>query len=526
MTNSIADIAQAKAILVIGSNTTEAHPIIALQIKKAISENGAKLIVIDPRKIRLVDYADLWLAQRPGTDVALLNGIMNVILTEGLEDKEFIEARTENFEELKKILSKYTPEYVEKISGVPAEKIREAARIYAQAERAAILYTMGITQHITGTDNVFAVANLAMLTGNIGQPGTGVNPLRGQNNVQGACDMGALPGCVSGYQSVCDLGVIEKCKDIWGTKLPENPGLSLTEMFDAILKGEVKVMYIVGENPILSNPDISHVKEALEKLDFLIVQDIFLTETAELADVVLPAASFAEKDGTFTNTERRVQRIRKAIEPIGNSKPDWEIICLLSKAMGYEMDYHFPSEIFDEISQITPTYKGITFDRVNLHGVQWPCPEPNHPGTPILHKEKFTRGLGKFHAVEFKEPAELPDDKYPFILTTGRYLFQYHTGTMTRRSLGIEEICSEPRAEINLNDAKKLGVKDRDLVKLSTRRGEIKIKACVTNKIKEGVIFIPFHFKEAAANLLTNPALDPVSKIPELKVCAVRLEKA
>ncbi|MDP3012811.1 MAG: formate dehydrogenase subunit alpha, partial [Candidatus Subteraquimicrobiales bacterium] len=417
MTNSIADIAQAKVILVIGSNTTEAHPIIALQVKKAISENDAKLIVIDPRKIGLVDYTYLWLAQRPGTDVAVLNGLMNVILTEGLEDKDFIKTRTEGFEELQSVVSKYTPEFVEKISGVPAEKIKEAARIYAQAERATVLYTMGLTQHTTGTNNVFAIANLAMLTGNIGQPGTGVNPLRGQNNVQGACDMGALPGCVSGYQNVCDLGVIEKCKDIWGTKLPENPGLSLTEMIDAALSSKVKAMYIVGENPILSNPDISHVKEALEKLDFLIVQDIFLTETAELADVVLPAASFAEKDGTFTNTERRVQRIRKAIEPIGDSKPDWQIICELSKAMGYEMNYSFPSEIFDEISQITPTYKGITFDRVNLHGVQWPCPEPNHPGTPILHKERFTRGLGKFHAVEFKESAELPDEEYPFILT-------------------------------------------------------------------------------------------------------------
>lgn len=526
MTNSIADIAQAKVILVIGSNTTEAHPIIALQVKKAISENGAKLIVIDPREIGLVDYAHLWLAQRPGTDVAVLNGLMNVILTEGLEDKDFIKMRTEGFEELQSVVSKYTPEFVEKISGVPAEKIKEAARIYAQAGRATILYTMGLTQHTTGTNNVFAIANLAMLTGNIGQPGTGVNPLRGQNNVQGACDIGALPGCVSGYQNVCDLGVIEKCKDIWGTKLPENPGLSLTEMIDAALSSKVKAMYIVGENPILSNPDISHVKEALEKLDFLIVQDIFLTETAELADVVLPAASFAEKDGTFTNTERRVQRIRKAIEPIGDSKPDWQIICELSKVMGYEMNYSFPSEIFDEISQITPTYKGITFDRVNLHGVQWPCPEPNHPGTPILHKEKFTRGLGKFHAVEFKESAELPDEEYPFILTTGRYLFQYHTGTMTRRSGGIEEICHEARAEINTEDAKKLDIKDSDWVELATRRGKVKMKACVTNKIKPGIIFAPFHFKESPVNLLTNPTLDPVSKIPELKVCAAKLEKA
>lgn len=526
MTNTIADIAQAKAILVMGSNTTEAHPIVALSIKQAVSENGAKLIVIDPRRIRLVDYAHLWLSQKAGTDVAVLNGLMNVILTEGLEDKQFIAGRTEGFGELKNVLAKYTPEYVEEISGIPADLLREAARIFARSERGSLIYAMGITQHTTGTDNVLSIANLAMMTGNIGKPGTGVNPLRGQNNVQGACDMGALPGCVSGYQNVCDQRTITKCKDLWGAKLPEKPGLSVVEMFEAALRGEVKAMHIMGENPMLSDPDLGHVEKALRKLDFLVVQDIFLTETAEFADVVLPGVTFAERDGTFTNTERRVQRVRKAIEPVGDSRPDWGIICELSRRIGYKMDYSSVGEITDEIASFTPTYAGITFERVSREGVQWPCPNPDHPGTPILHAEKFTRGLGKFHPVEHKPPAEEPDEEYPLILTTGRYLFQYHTGTMSRHSRGLEEMCHEARVEINPADADKLKVKEGDWVKLITRRGKIKVKACVTERAPKGTVFMPFHFKESPANVLTNPALDPVSKIPELKVCAVRVEKA
>ncbi|MDO8885631.1 molybdopterin-dependent oxidoreductase, partial [Candidatus Oleimmundimicrobium sp.] len=414
---------------------------------------------------------------------------------------------------------------VEKISGISADSLREAARLFASAKNGAIFYCMGITQHTSGTDNVLSIANLAMLTGNIGRPGTGVNPLRGQNNVQGACDMGALPNCVSGYQNVCDSGVIDKCKDIWGVKLPENIGLGVTEMVDAALRGEVKTMYIVGENPMLSDPDLSHVKEAFDKLDFLVVQDIFLTETAELADVVLPGATFAEKDGTFTNTERRVQRVRRAISPIGNSRPDWLIICNLAKAMGYDMEYTTVGEITKEIANITPTYGGITFERVSRESVQWPCPDATHPGTPILHTEKFARGLGKFHAVEYRPPAEEPDEDYPFILTTGRLLYHYHTGTMTRHSMGLDEVCKEAKVEINPEDAKKLKIKDNDWVALISRRGKIKVKAWVTPRVPKGTVFVPFHFKESPINMLTNSALDPISKIPELKVCAVRVEK-
>lgn len=525
MTNSIADIHEADTILVIGSNTTENHPIVALEMKKAVSDFAAKLIVIDPRKIQLTEHAHIWLSQKPGTDVAVLNGLMNVIIEEGLENKEFIKKRTEDYEELKKTVINYTPEKVEKISGIPADSLREAARLFASAKNGAIFYCMGITQHTSGTDNVLSIANLAMLTGNIGRPGTGVNPLRGQNNVQGACDMGALPGCVSGYQNICDLGTVEKCKDIWNIKLPEKPGLVATEMVDAALRGEVKGMYIVGENPMLSDPDLSHVKESFDKLDFLVVQDIFLTETAELADVVLPGVTFAEKDGTFTNTERRVQRVRRAIAPVGNSRPDWLIISDLAKAMGYDMEYTTVGEVTKEIANITPTYGGITFERVSKESVQWPCPNATHQGTLILHTEKFARGLGKFHAVEYRPPAEEPDKEYPFILTTGRLLYHFHTGTMTRHSMGLDEICKEVKAEINPEDAKKLKIKDDDGVELASRRGKVKVKAWVTPRVPKGTIFVPFHFKESPINMLTNPALDPVSKIPEFKVCAVRIDK-
>lgn len=526
MTNSIADIAQADVILVIGSNTTEAHPIIALQIKKAVREKGAKLIVIDPRKIKLVDYAHLWLRPKPGTNVAVINGLMNVILEKGLADEEFIANRTEGIGELKAILPKYTPEKGERISGVPATDLRQAARIFAQAERATIIYSMGITQHTTGTDNVLSIANLAMLTGNIGKPGTGVNPLRGQNNVQGACDMGALPTTLTGYQRIADDEVRAKFEKAWSCRLPKEAGLSVVEMFEAALQRRIKAMYIMGENPMLSDPDITHVEEALRTLDFLVVQDIFLTETAEFADVVLPSATFAEKDGTFTNTERKVQRVRKAINSPGNAKADWEIICDLAKTMGYEMGYSFPGEITDEIASLTPTYGGILFDRVNSSGgIQWPCPSLDHPGTTILHRDKFARGLGKFHPVEYKPPSEEPSEEYPLILTTGRLLFQYHTGTMTRRSKGLEEICPAGPAEINPEDAAAYRIKEGEEVILTSRRGKIKVRVNITERSPQGTIFLPFHFSEYPVNVITNPALDPLAKIPEFKVCAVRIEK-
>ena len=525
MTNSIEEIESANAILVIGSNTTEEHPIISQRIKRAVKSKGAKLILADPRAIKLTKFADIWLRLRLGTDVALINGLINVILDEELWDKEFVTQRTEGFEEMKTAIQKYTPEYVEEVTGVPAADIRQAARLYAQAARASIVYAMGITQHTTGTDNVLSLANLAMLTGNVGRESTGVNPLRGHNNVQGACDMGALPDVLPGYQRLEIASVKEKFEKEWGNKLPDKAGLSVMEMVQAAKEGKVKGMYIMGENPALSDPDVTHVIEALESLDFLVVQDIFLSETAELADVVLPAVSFAEKDGTFTNTERRVQRVRKAIQPIGQAKPDWQIITELATKMGYPMAYESPEQIMEEIAQVTPIYGGISYDRLENGGLQWPCPHQGHPGTKFLHEDKFTRGLGRFTAVQYIAPAEIPDKDYPFMLTTGRVLYHFQTGTMTRRSRGLNEICPEGFVEINPNDAEKLQVLDGTMVKIVSRRGWVMIRARVTEMVPPGTVFIPFHFREAAANVLTNPALDPVAKIPELKVCAVNVEK-
>ena len=522
MTNSVRDcVEEANVILVIGSNTTEQHPVMGYLIKHVVEYSDTKLIVADPRKIELTEYADVWLRHRCGTDVALLNGLMNVILNEDLHDHEFVENRTENFEELKKVVSKYTPEQTEEITGVPKEKIIEAARLYSEAGRASILYSMGITQHTTGTENVLSVANLAMLTGNIGKEGTGVNPLRGQNNVQGACDMGALPPLFPGYQKVAVPEVREKFEKAWGVKLSASGGLTVVEMMDAATEGKIKGMYIMGENPMLSDPNIGHVEEGLKNLEFLVVQDIFLTETAELADVVLPAACFAEKDGTVTNTCRRVQLLHKAVIPPGESKQDWEIICEVSKKMGYSMSYTSPKEIMEEIASLTPSYGGIYYDRLESgDGLQWPCLDRKHPGTPILHRGAFTRGKGLFVGAEYKPPAELPDKDYPFILTTGRLLYHFHTASMTRHSKPLSAIVPEGFVEINPDDAGKFGIREGDLVEVSSRRGKIQTKARVTDRVASGIIFMPFHFAEEAANRLTNPALDPIAKIPELKVCA------
>lgn len=522
MTNSIADIAEADAILVTGSNTTEAHPIVALEVKRAV-RRGAKLIVVEPRNIQLCDMAEIHLRPRPGTDVAWLNGFMHVIIEEKLLDKEFIDARCEGFDELRKTVKKYTPEHVEKIAGIPADDLRRAARIYAGAERATILYAMGITQHTSGTDNVLSVANLAMLTGNIGRPGTGVNPLRGQNNVQGACDMGGLPNVFTGYQQVASPDIKKKFEDAWGATLSEKPGLTVMEMMDAAISGGVRAMYIMGENPMVSDPDIEHVRKGLENLEFLVVQDIFLTETAMLADVVFPSVSFAEKDGTFTNTERRIQRVRKALAPIGNSKPDWEIISALAARFGFKMECDGPEEIMEEISKLTPSYGGVDYKRIEKESIQWPCPSKDHPGTPILHTAQFTRGRGKFHAIEHRDPDEMPDSEYPLILTTGRMLYHFHTGSMTRRAQPLDEHVHEAYIEINPEDAEKIGVADGQFCSVASRRGEIQVKAKVVDRTPEGIVFMPFHFTEAAANRLTNTALDPVAKIPELKVCAVRV---
>jgi formate dehydrogenase alpha subunit len=525
MTNSMEEIRNADCILVIGSNTTENHPVIALQVKAAVRQKGAKLIVADPRHIELVDFSHLWLSQKPGTDVALINGLIHTILSRGWQNRAFIEERTEGFESLKESVREYSPEVVEKITGVPAADIVEAARLYAGSSNSSILYAMGITQHVTGTNNVLALANLAMVTGQIGKPSSGVNPLRGQNNVQGACDMGGLPNVYTGYQRVDDEAVRKKFEKSWGVSLSPKPGLTLMDMMQGVADGKVKALFILGENPVLSDPNANKVAEELKHLQLLVVQDIFLSETAELAHVVLPGVSFAEKDGTFTNTERRVQRVRRAIEPLGKARPDWEIICDLSSRLGFPMKYDSPAEIMDEIASLTPSYGGIGYERIEKGGLQWPCPTSDHPGTPFLHKDRFVRGKGKFHVTPYAPPPELPTEEYPFLLTTGRVLYHYHT-LVTRKSRGLSDIYPEGMVEINPEDAARLGIQPDDgLVEVASRRGKVKVKAKVSDQLPPGVVFMTFHFKEAAVNLLTLDALDPVAKIPEFKVCAVKIQK-
>jgi formate dehydrogenase alpha subunit len=547
MTNNIADIDNCKTMLVIGSNTTEQHPVIGTRIRRAV-RRGAKLIVADPRAIDLANtlapnasagVATLYIRQRPGTDIALLNGLAHIILHSEWSDDEFIAARTEGFDEWRKVIETYTPARVSEITGVAVDDLFTAARLYADNKPATIFYAMGITQHTVGHNNVLAIANLAMLTGNIGKPGAGVDPLRGQNNVQGACDVGALPNFYTGYQRVTDDAAREKFQKAWGVELLPKVGLTVGEMLQAARDGQVKAMWIVGENVAMSDPDSHHVVEALNKLDFLVVSELFLTETAQLADVVLPAASFAEKDGTFTNTERRVQRVRKAIEPIGECRADWEIVCDVARRMvsssTFQVEsnlkpetwnYETAEQIMDELASLTPSYAGITYDRIEAKGLQWPVPNKEHPGTPILHTEKFSRGKGLFSPVEHQEPAETPDKQFPFTLTTGRILQHYHTGGMTRRVPGLEQLAPEERVELNPDDAAKLGVNDGDWLHISSRRGEVEARAWVTDRVGHGVVFMTFHYAEALGNVLTNTAVDPVAKIPELKVCAVKVQKA
>ena len=526
MTNSIDEISGADFILAMGTNTTETHPIISLQVRKALN-NGANLVVADPRKTEMADLANTYLPMASGSDLAILNAMANVIIEEELYDKKFVEERTEGFEALKAGVAKYTPEYSSKIANLPADTIRQVAREYATAGKSTILYTMGVTQHITGTDNVLGIANLAMLTGNIGRESTGVNPLRGQNNVQGACDMGGLPNVYPAYQKVDLPEIKEKFEKAWGAELNPKPGITLGEMLKGAYDGSLKAFYVMGENPMLSDPDSAHVEESLKNLELLIVQDLFLTETAELADVVFPASSFAEKDGTFVNTERRIQRVNKAIEPVGESKSDWEIVQMLAKAMGYDMNYSSAAEIMDEIATVAPSYGGISYKRlaVEKDGLQWPCPDADHPGTKFLHTGKFPIGKGKLTFVEHQVPDEQVDDDYPFYLTTGRKLWHYHTGTMTRRSKGLDWKSPEELIEINPSDAKLYCINDGDRIKLSSRRGSIEAAVEITDRVQPGLVFASFHFKEAAINKLTNPTTDPKAKIPELKVCAVKIEK-
>ncbi len=540
MTNSIGEIQDVACLLVIGSNTTEAHPIIGLQVRKAVRQKGARLIVVNPKEIDLCRIADLWLRLRPGTDVALLNGLAHVILRDGLHDAAFIEERTEGFAEWRQVVARYNPELVSRITGVPAEQIEQAARMYAMAGgreggASSIIYTMGITQHTTGTDNVRAVANLAMLTGNVGKPAAGVNPLRGQNNVQGACDMGALPDVYTGYQKVAVDSARAKFEQAWGCRLPAQPGKTIPEMLEAIEVGEIRAMYILGENPLVSDPDSNHTRHALESLEFLVVQDIFLTETAALADVVLPGVSFAEKDGTFTNTERRIQRVRKAIDPVGESRSDWEVIEDVARRTARKLggmerlaegfQHANPAEIMREIAGVTPSYAGVSFERLDEGGLQWPVPTSDHPGTAILHVAQFARGKGLFAPVEYLPPAELPDDEYPLLLTTGRRLQHYHTGSLTRRVGGLNALLDSERVQIHPADASRLQVAEGDRVRVSSRRGEVTAAVEITTRVPEGVVFMDFHFAESPTNALTSSAQDPIARIAELKVCAVRVQR-
>jgi formate dehydrogenase alpha subunit len=530
MTNSIAELEKAEVILITGSNTTETHPVIATRIKRAVLFHGAKLIIIDPRRIDLVDmaekYGGLWLRQKNGSDVAWINSMMNVIIEEKLLDEEFIRTRTEDFAAVQTLVAGFTPDKIAKISGIPAEQLRQAARLYAGATNAAIVYSMGITQHTTGTDNVMSLANLSMLTGNLGKESAGVNPLRGQNNVQGSCDMGALPNVFPGYQAVTDAALREKFEKAWNVTLDDKVGLTIVEIMHQAAEGKIKGLYIMGENPMVSDPDLGHVKQALEKLDFLVVQDIFLTETAQLADVVLPVASFAEKQGTFTNTERRVLWVEKALPAPGEARIDWEIIRDVSTRMGCKMEYKTIKDIVDEVNRLVPQYAGITHQRLlNGEKLQWPCPNPEHPGTKFLHRDKFTRGLGKFFAIDYIAPAEWPDAAYPFLLSTGRLLYHYHTGSMSRRTAALPQYVPGPFMEMHAADMKKMGVADKEQVKVTSRRGSIVIEARESDRVDVGSVFITFHFAEAAANMLTNDAFDPIAKIPEFKVAACRIEK-
>ena len=527
MTNSISEIEDTNLILITGTNTAENHPVIGSLIRRAVRRRRAKLIVVDPMRTDLVECAHLWLRPRPGTDVAWINGLLHVIIAEGLWNWKYVEERTEGFEELRAAVAPFTPEYVSRITGIPADDLVRAARMYATAGKAMVLFAMGITQHACGTDNVKALANLAMLCGYVGIEGGGVNPLRGQNNVQGACDMGCLPNVLPGYQRVDDEQARARFERAWatGVRIPERPGLTLTEMTPAVLDGRIKAMYIMGENPVLSDPNASHVEQALRKLDFLVVQDIFLTETARLADVVLPAASFAEKDGTFTNTERRVQRVRKAVNPPGEARADWEIIRDLAAAMGCPMPCRSAEEVFDELAALTPSYAGMSYERLERGGLQWPCPDRQHPGTKVLHKDHFLRGRGRFFAVGFRPPAELPDEAYPLVLSTGRIRYHYHTGTMTRRSRGLHRMAPEERIQVHPADAARLGLGDGDRVRVISRRGEVTARVEVSDRPAPGMVFATFHFHEVPVNRLTSDALDPEGKIPELKFCAVRLER-
>jgi formate dehydrogenase alpha subunit len=522
MTNHIRSLLSADAILVTGSNTTEQHPLVAAHILEAQS-HGATLIVADPRNTQIKNLADVQLSPRLGSDVAWTNGILNLIIERDLVDEEFVKERTEGFDALKETVSKYTPETVKRISGISPEDLEKAAIAFGEAPRAAVVYAMGTTQHTNGTDNVLALANLVLATGNVGREGTGINPLRGHQNVQGACDMGALPTVYSGYAKVEDLKAREKMEDAWGTDLPSTPGLTAVEIIEAAEEGRIKGIYISGENPMMSYPDREGVKRALESLEFLAVAEIFPTETTALADVVFPVASFAEKDGTFTSTERRVQRVRRAVLPPGEARSEVEVAADLMRRLGMDADRASPEEVMAEIASVTPSYGGISYQRLGISGLHWPCPDQTHPGTEILHRDSFPIGRARFFPVEQQELDFDPD--YPFLLTTGRSLFHFHTGTMTRRVHLLDRECPKPTVDINPEDAKALGVRRGEKVVVESGEHKLEIEANVTEEVPRGTVFFPFHFQEAPANLLTAKNLDPKSKIPDFKRTFVRIRR-
>ncbi|MFG5530383.1 formate dehydrogenase subunit alpha [Enterococcus faecalis] len=524
MTNPIADITEdVDMILLVGSNPEEAHPVIGAQIRQAI-QRGTQVVVVDPRKINLVKDSALHLQVQAGTNVAFANGMMHVILKEGLADRHFIEERTEGFLDLEKMVADYTPEKVAEICHIHPEDLIQAARMYAKAEKAPIIYCLGVTEHSTGTEGVMSMSNLAMLVGKVGKPGCGVNPLRGQNNVQGACDMGCMPYDFPGYQKVNNPEVIDKFEKAWHVPLNRNTGLTSTKVLPAATAGNVKGLYIFGEDPIVTDPDTGHVRQALESLDFLVVQELFMTETAAYADVVLPGISYAEKDGTFTNTERRVQRVRKAVEPRGQAREDYEIFCEVMTRMGYPCAYESAKEIMEEISAVTPSFGGINYERLEKESLQWPCRSLTDPGTPIMHVGSFARGKGLFKAIPYKQAQELPDEEYPYLMSTGRMLYHYNTRAMTGRTEGINQIANHSYIEINAVDAQALGIQEGDKVEVHSRRGKIETYAAVGNRVFPQEVFMTFHFPDGNVNEITNAVFDDIATIPEYKVCAVAIK--
>jgi formate dehydrogenase alpha subunit len=533
MSNTASEVIKSDLFILTGTNTTENHPIIALQMKAAVEKYGAKLIVVDPRRIEMVDWSVLWLPEKPGTDVPVFSAMAHVILKEKLYNQDFIDTRTENFDDFAASMEKFTPEYAETISGVDRNLIVEAARMYASAKNAAIYWSLGIPEHSHGTSNALSLINLALLTGHIGREGTGLNPLRGQNNVQGASDSGAMPWHFPGYQRVDDEAAAQKFERAWNIEsggLNRVPGLTTTEILGNVHPRGVRSLYIMGENPMMSEPNLNHTRHQMEQLEFVVTQDLFINESGAFADVFLPATSWAEKEGTFTNTDRRVQRVRQAIPPQGQARPDWQIVCDLAQRIEKRLgrsnsafwDYEHPSQVMEEMGSLVPEYAGIKYHRIDPVGLQTPVYDDEHPGTPFLFSQTFPRGRGKFHPLEYQPSAEMPDEEYPFILTTGRVLEHWHGGTMTRHSW-LDDLYPEAMVEINPGDAARMGLKFGDPVRVTSRRGTIVLRARVTLKAISGVVFIPFHFAEAAANLLTIDVVDPQAKIPEYKACAVRI---